>query len=114
MYGFRRRVVNRIKIPRRALAIERSRDLRKFGRRPVFKAAVIELGDGQRLSGTVLDLSDGGARIKLPEPHRLNGEFYLEIPGDDLIVKCRLIRIDDAIAGLSYVRPPRRLSWVRK
>ncbi|WP_244531277.1 PilZ domain-containing protein [Hyphomicrobium facile] len=114
MYGCRSRVLNRIEIPRRTLAIERPRDLRKFGRRPVFKAAVIELHDGQRLSGTVLDLSEGGARIKLPEPERLNGEFYLEIPGDDLIVKCRLIRIDDAIAGLSYVRPPRRLSWVRK
>ena len=96
------------------MAIERTRDLRKFGRRPVFKAAVIELLDGQRLSGTVLDLSDGGARIKLHEPEQLNGEFYLEIPGDDFIVKCRLVRVDDAIAGLSYIRPPRRLSWVRK
>ena len=80
----------------------------------MFKAAVIELENGQRLSGTVLDLSEGGAKIKLPEPRRLIGEFYLEIPGDDLIVKCRLIHIDDAIAGLSYVKPPRRLSWVKK
>jgi hypothetical protein len=96
------------------LAIDRPRDLRKFGRRPVFKAAVIELNNGQRLSGTVLDISDGGAKIKLPEPERLIGEFYLEIPGDDFIVKCRLVRIDDAIAGLTYIRPPRRLSWLKK
>lgn len=80
----------------------------------MFKAAVIELDGGQRLSGTVLDLSEGGAKIKLLQPEQLIGEFFLEIPGDDLIVKCRLIHIDDGIAGAQYIRPPRRLSWLKR
>jgi len=96
------------------LPIDRPQDKRKFGRRPVFKAAVIALEDGQRLPGAILDLSEGGAKIKLPTPESLTGEFYLEIPGDDLIVKCRLIRIEGLIAGLQYVRAPRRLSWLRR
>ncbi|MBS0268796.1 MAG: PilZ domain-containing protein [Proteobacteria bacterium] len=96
------------------MPIDRPQEQRRFGRRPVFKAAVVALEDGQRLPGAILDLSEGGAKIKLAEPERLNGEFYLEIPGDDLIVKCRLIRIEGVIAGLQYVRPPRRLSWLKR
>jgi hypothetical protein len=96
------------------VAIERPREQRKFGRRPAFKAAVLTLESGERLPGTVLNLSDGGAKIKLAKPELVNGEFYLEIPGDDLIVKCRLIHIENAIAGVQYIKPPRRLSWLKR
>jgi len=94
--------------------IDPPKEKRKFGRRAVFKAAVIALDDGQRLPGAVLDMSEGGAKMKLAEPERLTGEFYLEIPEDDLIIKCRLVRIDGQLAGLQYVRPPRRLSWLKR
>lgn len=96
------------------LAIERPREQRKFGRRPVFKAAVLALDSGERLLGTVLNLSEGGAKIKMAKPELLKGEFYLEIPSDDLIVKCCLIHIEDAVAGLQYIKPPRRLSWLKR
>lgn len=96
------------------MPIDPPREKRKFGRRPVFKAAVIALDDGQRLSGAVLDMSEGGAKMRISQPERLAGEFYLEIPEDDLIIKCRLIRIDGELAGLQYVRPPRRLSWLKR
>ncbi len=97
-----------------SLAIERPREQRKFGRRPVFKAAVLALDSGERLPGTVLNLSEGGAKIKVAKPELLIGEFYLEIPEDDLIVKCRLIHIEDAIVGVQYIKPPRRLSWLKR
>lgn len=96
------------------LAIERTREQRKFGRRPVFKAAVVALDSGERLAGTVLDLSEGGAKIKMTKPELLKGEFYLEIPDDDLIVKCCLIHIENAVAGVQYIKPPRRLSWLKR
>jgi PilZ domain len=96
------------------LAIEHPRERRGFGRRSVFKPAVIELDDGRRIDGAVLDISDGGAKVRLTDPEALKGEFYLEMPGDDLIIRCRCARIENGIAGIEFVKPPRRLSWVKK
>jgi hypothetical protein len=96
------------------LAIERSKEQRKFGRRTVFKPATIVCDDGRRIDGTLLDLSEGGAKIKVPDPDALSGEFYLEIPSDDVIIRCRFVHADDGIAGLKYIKPPRRISWIRK
>jgi hypothetical protein len=95
------------------LAIERLKEQRKFGRRSVFKPAVLAFDDGHRISGTLLDMSDGGAKIKVTNPEAINGEFYLEIPSDDLIIRCRVVRTEGPIMGLQYTKPPRRLSWVR-
>jgi hypothetical protein len=95
------------------LALEKPRDQRKFGRRPVFKAAVIVFDDGQRLPCTVLDLSEGGAKLKTSaEP--LNREFYLEIPEDDLVIRCQLAYVNNGVAGVKYTKPPRRLSWLKR
>jgi PilZ domain len=96
------------------LAIEKSRDQRKFGRRPVFKAAVIVFDDGQRLPCTILDLSEGGAKVKTPTPESLKGEFYLEVPSDDLVIRCQLAYVEAGAAGVKYVKPPRRLSWLKR
>jgi hypothetical protein len=96
------------------LAIERSRDQRKFGRRPVFKAAAVVFDDGRRLSATVLDFSEGGAKIKGPNPELLKGQFYLEIPGDDLVIRCHVVHVEGIVTGLAFVKPPRRLSWIKK
>ncbi len=75
---------------------------------------MLALDSGERLPGTVLNLSDGVAKIKMAKPELLKGEFYLEIPDDDLIVKCSLIHIEGAVAGVQYIKPPRRLSWLKK
>lgn len=96
------------------MAIERPKDQRQFGRRTVFKPGTVVLDDGQRIDGTILDLSEGGAKIKVPNPNLLTGEFFFEVPSDDLIVRCRVVRVDAGIVGLRYIKPPRRLSWVKK
>lgn len=93
------------------LPIEKQPDRRKFGRRTVFKSAVIVLSDGQRLPGSVVDFSDGGARIKLADVSAVGSEFDLEIPGDDFVVKCRLVHVEDVYIGVQYIKPPRRISW---
>ncbi|MBS0253094.1 MAG: PilZ domain-containing protein [Proteobacteria bacterium] len=91
-----------------------SKERRTFGRRTVFKQGTIVFDDGRRIDGTVLDLSEGGARIKVSDPDPLFGEFFLEVPSDDLIVRCCAAHVDAGVAGLRYLRPPRRLSWLKK
>jgi hypothetical protein len=94
--------------------IDKPQGRRQFGRRQAFKAATIVHADGQRLPATVIDLSEGGARIRVAQPEVVEKEFYLEIPGDDFIVKCRVIHIQEASVGAAFIRPPRRLSWLNK
>ena len=94
--------------------IEKPPGRRQFGRRPAFKPATIVQADGSRIPATVVDLSEGGARIKITEPNRTDDEFYLEIPADDFIVKCRIAHVQEATIGVLFIRPPRRISWLKK
>lgn len=96
------------------MPIEKPPERRQFGRRAVFKSAVIVLNDGRRLAGAVVDFSDAGARIKLLEAAHVESEFELEIPGDDFVVKCRLAHADDVYIGVQYIKPPRRISWSKR
>lgn len=96
------------------VAIKKQPDRRQFGRRPVFKPAAVVLNDGRRIAGFIVDLSDSGARIKVPEPNLVEPEFDLEIPSDDFIVRCKLIRADDISIGAKYIKPPRRISWLKR
>lgn len=97
-----------------SLAIERSKEHRDFGRRPSFKAAVAVLDDGRRIAGILLDQSESDAKIKLQEPSLLKGELFLEVPDDDLVVRCRVAGVEGGVTAFEYVKPPRRLSWLQK
>lgn len=70
--------------------------------------------DGARLAATVVDLSEAGARIKIAQPEAIGKEFYLEIPENDFVVKCRLVHMQDTSIGAVFIRAPRRLSWLNK
>jgi hypothetical protein len=96
------------------VAIKKQPDRRQFGRRPVFKAATVVLNDGRRIAGFIVDRSDAGARIKLSKPDSVEPEFDLEIPDDDFIVRCTLIHVDDISVGAKYIKPPRRISWLKR
>lgn len=96
------------------MPIEKQPERRQFGRRAVFKSAVIVLNDGRRLAGAVVDFSNAGARIKLEDAALVEPEFELEIPGDDFIVKCRLAHAEDVYIGAQYIKPPRRISWSKR
>jgi hypothetical protein len=98
----------------RDLPIENSKEQRKFGRRTVFKPAVLKFDDGSSIAATVLDLSDGGAKIKVSNPESIANEFFLEIPSDDVIVRCRRARSDLDGIGAEFIKAPRRLSWIKK
>ena len=94
--------------------IDKPPERRQFGRRSAFKSATIVQDGGSRLSATVLDLSQGGARIRVAQPEAIGKEFYLEIPQNDFIVKCGLVHMQDTSIGAVFTRAPRRLSWLNK
>jgi hypothetical protein len=94
--------------------IDNSHGRRQFGRRKAFKAATLALPGGERVAATVVDLSEAGARIKIADPQTVGEEFYIEIPGDDFVVKCRVIHRQETTIGVEFTKPPRRLSWLNK
>lgn len=84
---------------------------RKFGRRATFKPARLVSDDGRQIAGTVIDLSEGGARFQTADPSVVPMLFTLEIAGDDFCVKCRLVhRLADSI-GVEFTASPRKMSW---
>lgn len=85
---------------------------RKFGRRTVLKQAVIVTETGERLKCCVVDMSEGGARLRFAGGALPEGEFALEIPEDDFIVRCQRVHCQpDNTAGVRYTRSPARISW---
>ncbi|CEJ87407.1 Type IV pilus assembly PilZ [Hyphomicrobium sp. GJ21] len=96
------------------MPIDKRPERRQFGRRSVFKSAVIITSDGRRLPGAVVDFSDAGARIKLTETAAVGPDLELEIPGDDFVVKCRLAHSEGVYIGVKYTKPPRRISWATR
>lgn len=95
------------------MAIAKNPERRQFGRRKVFKAAVIIIDGGQRISGNIVDMTVGGARMRVLESIPLTADALLEIPGDDIVVKCRIVHVDETSVGLQYIKPPQRISWLR-
>ena len=58
------------------------------------------------LSCTLLDVSEGGARIEVASPHRLPEEFSLILAEDAANVRrCRIIWRADNEIGISYLEP---------
>ena len=94
------------------MPLERPKERRQFGRRPVCKAAFVKLDTGIELKVTVLNIAAGGARIRMRDPSKLVEEFFLEIPEDDFVVRCRIIYVDETAIGVQFTRAPRRLSWL--
>jgi hypothetical protein len=82
---------------------------RQFGRRTTWKSARIISTDGTFANCTIVDASNGGARLQLRgrEPSQ---EFTLLIPDDDIAVRCVVIHRDKDQIGVKYLAMPQRLS----
>jgi PilZ domain len=83
--------------------IERRRSVRE----PVEIPAWVDVGDGlQPRSCTILDVSEGGARIKLSSPNELPKEFWLVLTKDRTRRRhCRMVWHSDTLAGVKYLGP---------
>lgn len=84
---------------------------RQFGRRSVLKHAIICDDEGGKRKCTVVDMSEGGARIKLDDVDKIPGEFLVEIPADDFVVRCRIVHRQPDSIGVEFARSPSRISW---
>jgi len=62
---------------------------RKFTRRNIDLVVQIEIGDGSAVSGVLLDLSQGGARLKVSNPDSLPEQFMLKL-SDKLYRRSRI------------------------
>jgi hypothetical protein len=84
-------------------------DQRQFGRRTTYKSARFISTDGTFANCTIVDVSDGGARLQLrgTEPSQ---EFTLLIPEDDIAVRCGVIHREKDQVGVRYLAMPQRLS----
>lgn len=92
---------------------ERFVEKRKFGRRAVFKPATVIIGDCERVSAIVTDISEGGARIRIADVDRTLTNLLLEIPGDDFVVQCEVVHRMSETVGVRFLGSPKRLSWQR-
>jgi PilZ domain len=84
---------------------------RQFGRRAVLKHAVLCDDAGQRLNCLVIDISASGARIKIEDNIQIPDVFFVEIPADDFVVKCRIVHRQPGSVGVHFIVSPSRLSW---
>ena len=85
---------------------------RQFGRRAVFKhAQYLGAVNSTPLACIVVDISAGGARIRMTSDNELGDSIYLLIPDDDFAVQCRVVHVNNGYAGLEFISSPRRLSW---
>ena len=80
---------------------ERRRSMREQHQFPVW----IDIGDGKRQhSGTVLDVSEGGARILVSSPAELPEVFWLVLSKDRTTRRqCRIVWRSDTMIGVRYL-----------
>lgn len=91
--------------------MHREVDLRKFGRRTVFKSAWISLDSHLTHPCIVVDISEGGARLKINQPDRLLPEFMLAIPEDDVLYQCHIAHRQSDLVGVEFMRCAQSLSY---
>jgi hypothetical protein len=87
-------------------------DRRGFGRRNTFKSATILTTIGDTAQCVVVNLSVGGALLRLRSNLGSLDTFELHIEEDDILVLCRVVHRTDGNVGVQFIRSPRRASRV--
>lgn len=87
-------------------------DRRAFGRRKTCKPSIVETLAGELIRCTVVEISDGGVRIKLPADQKVPELFWLIIPDDEVRVECELVHQQGQQFGARFVRSPIRTGSV--
>lgn len=83
---------------------------RQFGRRTVFKPAIVIQEGREDIRCAIVDISLGGARIQSSDVANLPLTLRLLIPDDDVYYDCRLVHRQDNTAGVEFLTVPRKLS----
>lgn len=75
-------------------------------RKPTRHDAWMTLKGGSAKRAAVLDLSNGGAKIKVHETNPVNGKSSVAFSKDvRKITRCRLVWRDESIVGLEFMVP---------
>lgn len=91
-----------------ATAPQGSAAMRRYRRKPVIWAASLEASNGV-FDCIVLDLSSGGARLKISEIVPLNEPAILAF-GRFGTFPCTIVRSDLGEAGIQFSDPPERIN----
>ena len=94
--------------------VDKFTEKRLFGRRTVFKPALIVLESGEQIAGVVVDISETGARFKTADPGRVPRTIVLQIPSDDFCVEGEVVHILSDAVGIKFSASPKRLSWLER
>jgi hypothetical protein len=77
------------------------KERRKHSRSGVSLAALVVSGDGtERIATTIVDVSTGGARLRI-DAHELAEQFYMLMP-EHRLQPCRLVWREGHYAGVQY------------
>src|SRR5215471_21001407 len=79
-------------------------DRRKEQRHRVLKEALIVLNNGLSTMGVVRDISEGGARLRVPWTYGLPEVFQLAIKGESQIREVRKVWSTRQEMGVKFVR----------
>lgn len=86
------------------------KDRRQFGRRDTFLRGTVVTEDGVSLPCTIVNVSDGGAALRMTGDAEVPDTFFLVVQSDDMIVSCRVAHRTDGKIGIAYISMPRRAS----
>ena len=82
---------------------QRSANRRQFARRPVQKRGLIRLGTLPAVSCLVVDVSPGGAKLKIEPAHLVPQVFKLQIPDDLFEAECEVRYEAESIVGVMFI-----------
>jgi hypothetical protein len=84
-------------------------DNRKFTRRDIDLAVQIQMADGTTVRGALLDLSQGGVRLKVSNPDNLPEQFMLKL-SDELHRMSRIAWRSAEEIGVEFLSAPQALA----
>jgi len=82
---------------------------RKFTRRNIDLVVQIEIDDGSTVCGALLDLSQGGVRLKVSDPDSLPKQFMLKL-SDKLHRRSRIAWRSTEEIGVEFLSAPQALA----
>jgi hypothetical protein len=92
-------------VQRKQLVPSMQTDNRKFARRNIDLVVQIETDDGSTVDGSLLDLSRGGVRVKVPNSDRLPEQFLLKL-SDQIHRRSRIAWRSDEEIGVEFLSAP--------
>lgn len=103
-------MIGKLPAPDRSGVAARPAERREFGRRRTCKPAQILSPGGAAIGCIVVNMSEGGAALRVSGSEAAPDTFHLLIEADDLVVLCRVAHRTACTIGVEFLRSPRLVS----